>query len=183
MLLKDQEGRILVPKHHAYKYIEEKLKRLNLTEAFLFDKKIVSRSELVKLKNEEREGLTFKKFYKLYKGFGDTTLNAASIVYPDLDLTLGEYTPPKRNDFGEFMSQFESNENSPEEIAAKTGIPLPRIKQIYFRTGSPEAYELLLIEKAVSKNSGELFEKFCKKKDGMKGLVHLDNRNDQNIDG
>lgn len=160
MLRKDKEGEVEVPKHYVYEYIEKKLKQLNLSEKFLFDKSIISRSEMIKLRNEEREGLTSKKFYKLYSGLSDTAVNAASIIYPDLDLTLGEYISPKRNEFGEFMVQFERSENPPEEIAAKTGIPISRIRQIYFRTGSPEAYELLLIEKAVGKNSGELFEGF-----------------------
>ena len=164
MLTKDRKGEIEVPKHYAYAYIEQKLKELNISEQFLFDKSIISRSEFIKLKNGEREGLTYKKFYKLYKGFDDTAINAATVIYPDLDLTLAKYTPPQRNEFGSLMNQFEKSENSPEEIAAKTGIPLSRIKQIYFRTGSPEAYELLLIEKAVGKNLGELFEKFNKDK-------------------
>lgn len=160
MLKKDSTGKIEAPQHHAYRYIEIKLKELNLLEKFLFDKSVISRSELIKLKNKKREGLTSKKFYKLYRGFGDTAIRAAAIIYPDLDLKLGDYIPAERNDFGKFMTQFERTQNSLEEIAAKTGIPLNRLRQIYFRTGSPEAYELLLIEKAVGKKPGELFEKY-----------------------
>lgn len=168
MLEKGKDGKANTPKHYVYEYIEKKLEELHLSERDLFDKSIISRSELIKLKNGEREGLTSRKFYKLYTGFGDSPINAALDIYPNLDLTMGEYIPPKRNEFGKLMSKYEVSENSPEEIAEKTGIPLPRIRQIYFKTGSPEAYELLLIERAVGKNSGELFEKFYKDKAGSR---------------
>ncbi|HWK57522.1 MAG TPA: hypothetical protein VNQ80_09300 [Parapedobacter sp.] len=165
MLKRDQNNEVIAPKHEAYTYIERKLGQLGWTEQEFLKKKIISQSELSKLKNDDREGLTSKKFYKLYTGFSDTAVNAASIIYPDLDLTLGEYTLPKRNEFGNFMAQFEQKSvNTPEEVAAKTGIPLSRIKLIYFRTGSPEAYELLLIEKAIGKEPGSLFEGYYGRK-------------------
>lgn len=49
--------------------------------------------------------------------------------------------------------------NSIQEISFRIGIDQNKLKDLYFRRGSLEAYELLLIEKAVEKKLGELFEK------------------------
>ncbi|MNY50476.1 hypothetical protein D3C86_1859810 [compost metagenome] len=56
------------------------------------------------------------------------------------------------------MYQFEESKNSIEQIALKTGIDENRLKDLYFRKASIEAYELILIEKAVDKKQGEFFE-------------------------
>lgn len=58
------------------------------------------------------------------------------------------------------MSQFETVKNSPEEIATKTRLDENRLKDLYFRKAALEAYEFLLIEKAVGKKQGELFDEF-----------------------
>lgn len=160
MLKKDASNNIIKPKHSTYEYIQKMLPQLGWEEKEFLNKKIISQSELSKLKRGDREGLTSKKFYRLYNGFQDTASNAAAIIYPDLDLTLNEYIPEARNEFGKFMSRYETSINSPEEISIKTGIELPRIKLIYLKTGAPEAYELLLIEKAIGKEQGELFEEY-----------------------
>jgi hypothetical protein len=58
------------------------------------------------------------------------------------------------------MKQYEESVNSIEEIAAKTGIDENRLKDLYFRKAALEAYELLLIEKAIGKKQGELFKEY-----------------------
>ncbi|MNI24451.1 hypothetical protein D3C73_780720 [compost metagenome] len=54
-------------------------------------------------------------------------------------------------------------ENSFEQILAKTGIEEQRLKDIYFNTGAPEPYEFLLIEKAVGKQPGEMMRDYIEK--------------------
>lgn len=166
MLKKDSLGKIIVPKHYTYKYIGRMLKQLGWDEQNLVEKAIISQSELSKLKNEGREGLTPKKFYKLYKGFGDTCINAAKAVYPELDLTLNEYLSEQRSPFGQYMATHEVIKNSIDVIAVKTGISLSRLKEMYFKTGAPKSYELLLIEKAIGKKTGEVFEELYEEKAG-----------------
>lgn len=160
MLKRDATNKILIPDHSTYEYVDKMLSQLGWSEADFLTKRIISQSELSKLKSGVRGGLTSKKFYRLYKGFNDSASHATSIIYPELDLSLNEFVPPSRNEFGQFMRAFENEQNSPEEISVRTGIELKRIKLIYFKTGSPEAYELLLIEKAVGVNMGELFEAY-----------------------
>jgi len=146
--------------HSIDKYISERLEELDWPDKTLADKSGISRSQISKLKKGIVERLSAETFYKIYTAFGDSCSKASNIVYPTLDFKLNKYTAPKRSDFGQFMSQFEESKNSPEEVATKTGIDDDRIKEIYFRKGALEAYELLLIEKAVGKNLGELFEGF-----------------------
>src|SRR5690606_31531177 len=108
----------------------------------------------------KRKGLSAKSFYFLYTAFGDSCTEATKIVYPNLNLKLNEYQPKKRNLFGSFMEQFETMVNSIEELSVKTGISENRLKDLYFRKAALEAYEFLLIEKAIGKEPGELFENF-----------------------
>lgn len=156
----------IVPKHTAPDYIISGMKKAGWKEdKILAEKSGISTAEISRIKKGERESLSPSTFIRLVRAFGDSIEYATTAIYPDLDLTLGEYTLPKRNEFGNFMAQFEQKSvNTPEEVAAKTGIPLSRIKLIYFRTGSPEAYELLLIEKAIGKEPGSLFEGYYGRK-------------------
>ncbi len=50
--------------------------------------------------------------------------------------------------------------NAVEIVLAKTGISKQRLTDIYFGTGAPEPFELLLIEKAVEKNTGEMMKEY-----------------------
>jgi len=161
MIKRDEDNKPVVPKHKVPEYIHLRMEKLGWSEdKFLAERSGISTAEISRLKKGERDSLSPNTFIRLTSAFGDTIEEATTDIYPDLDLSLAVYNPRKRNEFGGFMIQFERSENTPEEVAAKTGIPLSRIKEIYFRTGSPEAYELLLIEKAIGKNSGELFEGF-----------------------
>lgn len=72
--------------------------------------------------------------------------------------STNNYKLKERNAFGTFILKFEASVNSIEEISVKKGIDENRLKDLYFRRGPLEAYELLLIEKAVGKKQGELFD-------------------------
>ncbi|WP_448137583.1 helix-turn-helix domain-containing protein [Sphingobacterium siyangense] len=147
-------------KHSIDNYIKDKLQKLGWEDKNLVEKTGLSKGQISKLKNGHVERLTAEVFYKIYKAFGDSCEKATKVVYPDLNLKLDKYVPKARNEFGQFMSQFETIKNSTEEIAIKTGIDENRLKDLYYRKAALEAYELLLIEKAVGKKQGELFEKF-----------------------
>lgn len=144
--------------HHIDKYINKRLLELNWPDKNLVDKSRISKGQISKLKTGQVERLTAEVFYRIYTAFGDSCAKATKTVYPVLDLKLNKFKPKIRNAFGKFMEQFETNKNSIEEISAKTGIDENRLKDLYFRRASLEAYELLLIEKAVGKKQGELFE-------------------------
>jgi len=73
------------------------------------------------------------------------------------------------------MKQSKYNKNSLKEILQKIKISENRLKDLYFRIAAPEAHELLLIEKAIGKKQGELFEAIYGKdkysKEGLKPLA------------
>jgi len=93
------------------------------------------------------------------KAFRDEFTTAITEVYPHLkNNKLKQYKPKDRNTFGVLMRQYETSSNTIEEIAAKTGISEVRLSELYFRKGGLQAHELLLIEKAIDKKPGELFE-------------------------
>ncbi|WP_028296192.1 helix-turn-helix domain-containing protein [Olivibacter sitiensis] len=143
-------------KHNINNYINKKLDELKWLDKMLANKSGVSKSQVSKLKKGQVDRLTAETYYKIYTAFGDSCLNATKIVFGNI--RLKGYKTQGRTPFGKFMLQFEVSKNSIEEISVKTGIDENRLKDLYFRKGSLEAYELLLIEKAVDKNQGELFE-------------------------
>jgi len=122
----------------------------------------INPSDISKYRKGTVQKLKADIFYKIYKAFDDSCSSATKIIYPELDLKLNKYKPKKRNEFGHFMAQFEQNKNSIEEISAKTDINEQRLKELYYRNASVEAHELLLIEKAIGKKQGELFEEIYK---------------------
>lgn len=146
--------------HHIGLYIEQSLKAKKLEAKDLASISGLSNSDISKYRSGTVAKLKAEIFYKIYKAFGDSCSKATKVVYPDLNLKLDKYVPKARNEFGHFMSQFETIKNSTEQIAIKTGIDENRLKDLYYRKAALEAYELLLIEKAVEKKQGELFEKF-----------------------
>lgn len=147
-------------KHQIDTYIKSSLSKSIWIDKDLVENTGLSKGQVSKLKNGSVERLTAEVFYRIYTAFGDTCTKATKIVYPNLDLKPNKYKPKERNSFGKFMFQFETSVNSIEEISVKTGIDENRLKDLYFRRGSLEAYELLLIEKAVGEKQGELFEGF-----------------------
>lgn len=149
--------KLIEPQHSIANYINNRLESLNWTVADLAVKSTISQGEISKILAGARKGLKADVFYKIYSGFGDSCSKATKLVYPDLDLKLKKYKPKARNTFGAFMERFETSINSIEEISVKTSIDENRLKDLYFRKGSLEAYEMLLIEKAIGKKAGELF--------------------------
>jgi transcriptional regulator with XRE-family HTH domain len=150
--------------HKIDNYIKEKLQKLGWEDKNLVEKTGLSKGQISKLKNGHVERLTAEVFYKIYKAFDDSCPKATKVIYPGLNLTLDKYIPKARNEFGKFMSQFETVKNSPEEIATKTRLDENRLKDLYFRKAALEAYEFLLIEKAIGKKQGELFDEFFRNK-------------------
>jgi len=144
--------------HKIDAYIKDRLSKLAWIDKDLVIKTRLSKGQISKFKHGIIERLTAEAFYKLFTAFGDTCEVATKIVYPTLELRSNNYSPKERNQFGSFMKQFEVNKNSLGEIALKTRISENRLKDLYFRVGAPEAHELLLIEKAIGKKQGELFE-------------------------
>lgn len=145
--------------HQIDKYIVKRLEDLNWQDKELVEKSTISKGQISKLKNGSIEKLSAETFYLLVKAFGDEFATAITVVYPDLkNNKLKQYKPKDRNNFGVLMRQYETSSNTIEEIAAKTGIQELRLFELYFRKGGLQAHELLLIEKAIGKEAGELFE-------------------------
>ena len=145
--------------HQIDKYISKRLSELDWQDKILVEKSNISKGQISKLKNGSIEKLSAETFYLLIKAFGDDFATALIIVYPHLkNNILKQHKPKDRNAFGLLMKQYESSNNTIEEIAAKTGIQEVRLFELYFRKGGLQAHELLLIEKAIEKKPGELFE-------------------------
>jgi len=145
-------------KHYIHIYINQKLKELKILDTELSDSANVSKGQISKLKHGLTDRLTAKTYYSIIKAFNESFAEAEKIVFPRISLNLLKFEGAKRNSFGKMMQTFEVKVNSIEEIAHKTNIDLNRLKSLYYRKSSPEAYELILIEKALGKKSGELFE-------------------------
>lgn len=146
-------------------YIIKRLDELKWIDKVLVEKSGLSKSQISKLKKGKIGRLTAATFYKIYNGFGDSCGYATKIVFGNIKLKTTK--PEKRTPFGRFMLQFEKSENTIAEISTKTGIEEIRLKEIYFKNGALEAHELLLIEKAIGEEQGELFEKFYKDKSNL----------------
>lgn len=141
-------------------YVKLKKETLGISNEKLGLRTGVLSGEISKIIKKDRKTISAHNFYKIIVNSGDSIANAITSIYPHPDLTLKAYLPKSRTSFGEFMRQEIEGPNHFEEIAGKTGIEESRLREIYFRTGSPEPYELLLIEKAVGKKTGELFEMY-----------------------
>lgn len=146
--------------HRLSDYINKKLAEKKWEAKYLAEISNIKASDISKYRKRAVKKLGAEVFYQIYSSFGDTCSKAAKSVYPQLDLRLKKYKPKKRNSFGRYMKQYEESVNSIEEIAAKTGIDENRLKDLYFRKAALEAFELLLIEKAIGKKQGELFKEY-----------------------
>lgn len=145
--------------HQIDKYIIKRLQELSWQDKELALKSTISKGQISKLKKGSIEKLSAETFYLLVRAFGDEFATAQIIVYPQLkNNKLKQYKPKDRNSFGVLMRKYETSNNTIEEIAAKTDIPEGRLFELYFRRGGLEAYELLLIEKAIGKEPGDIFE-------------------------
>lgn len=144
--------------HKIGDYIDIKMDELGLTEEEIAIKMNMSQSQINKLRNGKVNKLNALTFYKIVTVFGGDFKEAIRIVFPNFQkVKLKKVPQKKRNPFGTFMLKFEKVTNTPKVISIKTGIPEIRILDLFFRKGSLEAFELLLIEKAIDKKPGELF--------------------------
>lgn len=144
--------------HKINKYIIEKLFELGWQDLELTKRSKISQSQISKLKNGSVTKLSAQTFYLITKAFNDTISNSKKIVYPNENFSLKVWKPKQRNNFGGLISRYEISKNSLEEISFKTGIKEARLFELYYRKGALEAYELILIEKALSIKEGKLFE-------------------------
>lgn len=151
--------------HNIDKYITKRIADLNWQDKSLVEKSGLSKGQISKLKNGSIEKLSAETFYLLVTAFKDSFSTAISFTYPNLkDYKLKKYVQKNRNAFGSIMRELEVSVNSIEEISAKTGISEVRLSELYYRKGALEAFELILIEKAVGGKLGELFEKLYGKR-------------------
>ncbi|SKC11140.1 hypothetical protein SAMN05660841_04308 [Sphingobacterium nematocida] len=136
----------------------------------------ISKGEISKIITKKRQGVSLHSFYNIAINSGDTIENARKSVYPHRNFNLKKVKTDKkdtnsRNKFGSYMKEnFETDgveyipsKNSFDIIQQKTGITEKRLKEIYFKTGAPEPYEFLLIEKAVGKKAGEMMKEYLEK--------------------
>lgn len=152
----------LIVKHNIGSYITEKLAELKMQDKILVDKSGISKGQISKLKSGSVERLSAETFYLIVKAFDDKIDKAVKVIYPSLNLDLNKEKTKTRNSFGKLMLQFETKINTLEQIAVRTGISTIRLTELYYRKGSPEAYELILIEKAIGVKSGVIFEQLYK---------------------
>ncbi len=146
--------------HKIDKYIIRGLNQHNWQDKILVDKSGISKGQISKLKNGMIEKLSAETFYLLVNAFQDDFAIAIPLVYPSLkNYNLRKHNHKKRNTFGSMMYHYEQSKNTLEEIAAKTGISETRLSELYYRKGALEAYELIIIEKALGLKEGELFKK------------------------
>lgn len=155
------------------KYLLLRISTLGLTQEKFALKVKISKSEITKILNDKRESVSLHSFYRVVVNSGDTIANAQKQIYPHRNFKLKTVRAFKkdnnlRNKFGLYMeTKFETDslnyvpsKNSLEIISQKTGITEKRLKEIYYKSGAPEPYEFLLIEKAVGKNTGEMMKDY-----------------------
>lgn len=122
--------------------------------------------EISKIINKKKKSVSVHSFHKIAILSGDIIENVIKAVYThrNLELKTGEEIE-ERSNFGIFMrNEIEvEGENGFDFILKKTGIEKKRLTDIYYNGGSPEPYELILIEKATGKKMGELIEKYVLK--------------------
>ncbi|MFD0700118.1 transcriptional regulator [Myroides pelagicus] len=148
--------------HRISEYINMKLtqKRMSLKE--LEFKSSISQSQISKLSRGLVSKLSAGTFYSLIKAFDDNVKDASGIVYKEFNFKLNKVDYKKRNDFGELMKSFETKENTIDIIAQKAGLKESRAFDLYYRNGALEAFELIMIEKAIGVEAGTLFELYFK---------------------
>lgn len=149
-------------KHNIDIYIDKMLTKYQWSDKKLAKESGLSTGQISKLKSGKVKKLTAETFYRIINVFNDTIPNASKMIYPAETFTLQAYKVKERNTFGKLMHNIEVSKYSIQEISQKSGISEIRLNELYYRNGSLEAYELILIEKAVNKNSGELFKELFK---------------------
>ncbi|QMV68741.1 hypothetical protein HS960_14245 [Sphingobacterium paramultivorum] len=124
----------------------------------------VSGGDISKIINKKKKSVSLYSFYKIAILSGDTIENVRDTVYTKRNLELvTDYKLEERTNFGTFMRDEVEGDNTFDIIMCKTGIEKQRLIDIYYNTGAPEPFELLLIEKATGRKTGELIEKYIAK--------------------
>lgn len=157
-------------------YVLSRKKHLGLSNEAFGKTVNISKGEISKILTKKRQGVSLYSFYRVAINSGDTIENARKSVYPHRNFNLKKVKADKkdtnsRNKFGSYMKEkFETDsieyvpgKNSFKIIQQKTGISEKRLKEIYFKTGAPEPYEFLLIEKVVGKKTGEMMKDYMEK--------------------
>ena len=150
-------------KHNIGKYIILKLQESKWQDKKLAERSGLSTGQISKLKNGNVTRLSAHTFFLIVKAFNDSIPNAIKTVFPNGEFKLKAWNPKIRNSFGQTMQEYELQKNSLQEISYKTGIKEVRLNELYYRNGAVEAYELILIEKAISEKTGTLFNKLFEK--------------------
>lgn len=123
----------------------------------------MTKGEISKITNQQRKSVSVHSFYKIAVNSGDNIVNVIKAVYThrNLELKTGEEIEERTN-FGIFMrDEVEvQGQNMFDYILNKTGINKKRLTDIYYNGGTPEPFELILIEKATGRKPGELIKKF-----------------------
>lgn len=124
----------------------------------------VSGGDISKIINKKKKSVSLHSFYKIAVLSSDTIENVRDAVYTKRNLELAtDYKLEERTNFGTFMRDEVEGDNTFDIIMCKTGIEKQRLIDIYYNTGAPEPFELLLIEKATGRKPGELMEKYIAK--------------------
>lgn len=145
-------------------YVKARKQELNLPNEEFGKITKVSGGEISKITSKNKKGVSIHSFYNIAVGSGDSIENARDAVYVYRNLTLAEgYELEKRTNFGTLMHELFEGENTFEIIQLKTEINKQRLTDLYFNTSAPEPYEMLLIEKAVGKNAGELMKEYVER--------------------
>jgi transcriptional regulator with XRE-family HTH domain len=124
----------------------------------------MTKGEISKVTNRQRKSVSLYSFYKIAILSGDMIENVRDTVYTKRNLELvTDYKLEERTNFGTFMRDEVEGDNTFDIIMCKTGIEKQRLIDIYYNTGAPEPFELLLIEKATGRKPGELMGKYIAK--------------------
>jgi hypothetical protein len=124
----------------------------------------VSGGDISKIINKKKKSVSLHSFYKISVLSGDTIENVRDTVYTKRSLELvTDYKLEERTNFGTFIRDEVEGDKTFDNIMCKTGIEKQRLIDLYYNTGAPEPYELLLIEKATGRQPGELMEKYIAK--------------------
>lgn len=146
------------------KYVESRKLESGLAMESFAEKVNVSKGEISKIIGKKRKSVSLHSFYNIAVNSGDTIENVTNTVYTHRSLELKkDYKLEKRTNFGLLMRELFEGENTFEMIQAKTEISKQRLTDLYFNTSAPEPYEMLLIEKAVGKNPGELMKEYVER--------------------
>ncbi|WHF51885.1 hypothetical protein QGN23_01075 [Chryseobacterium gotjawalense] len=140
------------------RYIVSKKKELGLSNERLAKECNISNGEISKLITMERKSISPKTFYLIYTGVKDNFSNIFTFVYEGYEFSLNKYVPKKRSELGHIIMKYETQKNNIEKVSAKTGIPLTRLKNLYYTDISFTTEEIILIEMSLKLKGGEIFE-------------------------